>query len=205
MTSSDLEAPVKGDSVHKLRNWCSLWADLLHVDMVLHGRDQFSADDARLVFVRRALWEGAVIAYGRTVGPSSRQLQVTELLPLLGEEAEACHHDVLQWRNRHVAHRQDRARELLTAHAVLDPEARRVTGIRVRVAPSVAPEDDGGELAERLRAHVYELRNLVWEQRIRPLEAEAIAACASDVEVLCRLARPVSGPRSFALTIDPSG
>jgi len=204
MEFPDLEAPIKGASVQLLQNWCSLWADLLHVDMVLHGRQQL-ADDASLLFVRRALWESAVIAYGRTVSGGSRQLQVRELLPLMGDDAAACHEDAMRWRNKHVAHRQDRARELLTTHAVLDPVARGVTGIRVRVAPALGPEDDGGELATRLQAHVHTLRNLVWEQRIRPLEAEVIAAYAGDVEALSKLAKPVTDPQAFCLTINPSG
>ena len=61
-----VDAPVSGDAVVRVESWCSLWADLLHVDMVLLAREGL-AQDPRNLFARRALWDGAVIAYGRTV------------------------------------------------------------------------------------------------------------------------------------------
>jgi hypothetical protein len=61
MSTNEVEAPVEGNTVVELQDWASLWADLLHVDMALHARDQLPNEAANL-FARRALWEGAVVA-----------------------------------------------------------------------------------------------------------------------------------------------
>lgn len=49
---------------NRLRKWGSLWLDLLHAEMVLHER-QGLPDTPTNAFTPRALWESAVIAYGR--------------------------------------------------------------------------------------------------------------------------------------------
>ena len=97
-----VDAPVSGDAVVRVESWCSLWADLLHVDMVLLAREGL-AQDPRNLFARRALWEGAVIAYGRTVKPGRRQVLLRNLLDELLAEANRCHDDVMRWRDKHVA------------------------------------------------------------------------------------------------------
>src|SRR5436305_2020122 len=98
---TEVEARITGDRVETLKNWASVWGDLLHVDMVLHARDGIPEHPANL-FARRALWEGAVIAYGRTAKAGRRQVLIKELLDALGEDAKRIHRDVLEWRDKHV-------------------------------------------------------------------------------------------------------
>ncbi len=202
---SDVRAPVSGDTVLKLRNWSSLWADLMHVDMVLHARDN-TPDVATNLFARRALWEGAVIAYGRAAKTGSRQILVTELLSALGPHAQQCHDEVIRWRDKHVAHRQDRSRERVTAEAVLDPAGKRILEIEIAVAPAVGPDYDGGQLVPRFQTLVFDLRNLAWEQRIAPLEAQAIAENSPQVDRLLQAARRHTPPppTPFQINIRPT-
>ncbi len=81
----ELAAPVEGEGVDQLADWASLWADLLHVDMTLHARADIPGDAAHL-FTRRALWEAAVIAYGRTATTGRRKQRVTDLVSALGPD-----------------------------------------------------------------------------------------------------------------------
>jgi hypothetical protein len=206
MSSSELEAPVTEGSAGALRGWSSLWADLLHTDMVLLARDRLS-DDAPDLFARRALWEAAVVAYGRTAMSGRRQQQIGELVSSLGADAEKCHADVMAWRNQHAAHRVDLARETVDVRAVLDPAQRRVLRSAIRVSPVLGPEEEGSDLATRLQKHVKALRDLAWEQRIQPLEAKVIAECKGSIDALLGIGSPPATPPSkgFSIDISPSG
>jgi hypothetical protein len=97
---AELEATIDGDEVVALKNWASVWADLLHVDMVLHAREAIPEHPANL-FTRRALWEGAVIAYGRTAKAGRREVLISEVLQALGDDSKRIHQDVLRWRDKH--------------------------------------------------------------------------------------------------------
>jgi hypothetical protein len=204
MQPSELESRISGPAALKLKSWSSLWADLLHVDMVLDAYAQVP-DHPTNLFVRRALWEGAVAAYGRTATTGSRQLQINELLEALGPDARRCHDDVMRWRNKHVAHRQDRQRETVTASAVIDSHHGRVRGVRIRVSPATGPEEDGSNLLPRFRDHIRTLRDLTWEQRLRPFEAQVLAECGPQFQRLLETATAPSEPDgSFSIQIDLS-
>jgi hypothetical protein len=201
--ASELEAPVTGASVVQLRSWSSLWADLLHVDMALHARDQLPENPTNL-FVRRALWEGAVVAYGRTAKTGSRQVLIKDLLDALGPSAQRCHDEVMKWRDKHVAHRQDRSRETVTARAIVDADDHRLVAVRVRVSPATG-EEDGGQLVSAFKRHIKLLRDMTWEQRIRPLEAQIIAEYADRIDTLLAGARANTIPLGyFNIDINPS-
>ena len=204
--SIELEAPIQGHSVDELKDWSSLWGDLLHVDMVLLAREGLPNDGPSL-FARRALWEAAVVAYGRTAISGRRQQQVGELVRILGHDAEKCHEEGMAWRNQHAAHRVDLAREKVDVRAILDPEPLRVKRIGIRVSPVLGPEDEGGALAARFQTHVKGLRDLTFDQRIRPLERIVIEECAGDIESLLQDAKPAEAPAVKGLSIDisPSG
>jgi hypothetical protein len=204
MSADEVEAPVEGDTVVELQDWASLWADLLHVDMALHARDQLPNEAANL-FARRALWEGAVVAYGRTAKSGRRKQQISELITLLGPDAEEIHEAVIKWRDKHAAHRVDVAREKVDVRAILDRVQRRIKRVGVRVAPTLGPEEEGTDLAPRFKKLVEALRNATWEQRIAPLEARVMDAYSGDVDALLSKAKPVSAAPGFAIDISPSG
>jgi hypothetical protein len=201
---TDFAAPVTGKATVALEEWSSLWADLLHVDMVLSARRGLP-DDAAHIFGRRGLWEAAVIAYGRTATTGRRQQQVQQLLGLLGPDAENCHREVLAWRNRYAAHRADPSRETVEVRAILDPEGRRVIRLNVRVAPTLGPEEEDDALADRFEKHVKNARDLVWTSRIQPLERRVIEEEAGDIDALLRVATPLApAATEFAIDINPS-
>lgn len=205
MDSRELAAPVEGETVDELADYASLWADLLHVDMTLNARKDVPADASNL-FTRRALWEAAVISYGRTATSGRRRQHLTDLFSALGADAEKCHEDVMAWRNRHVAHRVDRLREAVDIEAILDPADRRLKRLRVRVAPMLGPEGEADDLAQRFEGHVKALRDRLWEERLPALEQEVLEDYASRVEDLLVAAKPLTSaePR-FAIDINPSG
>jgi hypothetical protein len=198
----ELEASISGKRVVELTSWASLWGDLLHVDMALHALQQ-TEDKAQNVFARRALWEGAVIAYGRTAKAGRRQVLVRDLIAAVGGEAASVHDHVLQWRDKHVAHRQDASREAVKAWAVVDAGARRAVGVHLRIAPATVPEDD---FIDSFQRHVFALRNAAWAQRIVPLEREVLADYPVPANALMeRAGRPTPPvPKGFAFDVYPS-
>lgn len=204
MEKEDLAAPVEGETVDALADWASLWADLLHIDMTLHARREVPADAAHL-FIRRALWEAAVISYGRTANTGRRRQRLTELISAQGADAEKCHQDVMAWRDRHVAHRVDRLRERVEIRAVVDAAERRLKRLHVRVTPALGPEEEADDLVRRFEAHVKALRDRVWEERFPSLERDVIDAYADRVEDLLAAAKPLTMATGFAIDINPSG
>src|SRR5215212_3841689 len=205
MGSQEMAAPVEGEAVDQLADWASLWADLLHVDMTLHARSDVP-DDAGHVFTRRALWEAAVISYGRTATTGRRQQRVTDLVSALGVDAGRCHEDTMAWRDRHVAHRVDRLREAVETEAILDPAERRLKRLNIRVAPAFGPEEEEGDLVQRFERHVKALRDRVWEECIPALEREVLENYADRVEDVLTVAKPLTPTQNpFAIDINPSG
>lgn len=187
-----------------LADYASLWADLLHVDMTLHARQGVPGDAAHL-FVRRALWEAAVISYGRTASTGRRRRRLTDLVSAQGADAEKCHKDVMAWRDRHVAHRVDRLRETVEIGAIVDPAERRLKRLHIRIAPALGPEDEADDLVQRFEAHVKALRDRLWEERMPSLEQEVLDAHADRVEDLLAEAKPLATATGFAIDMDPTG
>lgn len=205
MGRQEMAAPVEGEAVDQLADWASLWADLLHVDMTLHARSDVPGDATHL-FTRRALWEAAVISYGRTATTGRRQQRVTDLISALGVDAEKCHQDIMAWRDRHVAHRVDRLREAVEAEAIVDPAERRLKRLNVRVAPALGPEEEEDDLVQRFESHVKALRDHVWKERFPALEQEVLENYADRVEDLLVVAKPLTTAQNpFAIDINPSG
>src|SRR3954453_23931319 len=99
MRMRELEASISGKRVVELTSWASLWGALLHVDMALRALQQMEGKPDK-VFARRALWEGAVIAYGRTAKAGRRQVLIKDLIAAVGGEAASVHEHVLQWRDK---------------------------------------------------------------------------------------------------------
>jgi hypothetical protein len=103
---TDVQVELTTSEANRLRKWGSLWLDLLHADMVLHYRQNLP-DIAANAFARRALWESAVITYGRMeFSDQKRKLAHDELLRASGgRKAVAFHDQLTRWRHDHVAHR----------------------------------------------------------------------------------------------------
>lgn len=130
---------------------------------------------------RRALWEAAVIAYGRcfssggsaVVAKQSRTRIPDELLATLSEADQACHRDIVQLRNQHIGHRVDLRMHKVVVFVTLSPpsEEREVKG-----CGSVVLLNEGGPerakvlartaraLADRLKAQSTLLSQEVMRQ-----------------------------------------
>jgi hypothetical protein len=204
MEDRQLIAPIEGTAVSALADWASLWTDLLHVEMTLLARKEMRADAAHL-FARRALWEAAAISYGRTSIGGRRQQRLTDLIEARGPEGVECHQDIMAWRNQHVAHRVDERRERIEVGAIIDPVAKRVKRVNVRVAPVLGPEDEADDLAQRLELHVKVLRDRIWEEHFGALEQEALQSQIGCIDDLIVRAKPFTPSRAFAIDINPTG
>jgi hypothetical protein len=206
MGKDEVQAPISGDLVDDVAGWASLWGDLLLVEMTLHTRS-LMPDDATNLFGRRALWEAAVTAYWRTANSGRRQQQrVTELLSVLGRSAEECHQEIERWRNQHVAHRVDELRESVDVRLVIDEQDGTPRRVNIQVSPVLGPEEENSDLAERFSAHVTALKNLVWEDRIHPLEGRILKEHADRGDEMLQASKAGAQPTShFAITIHPSG
>lgn len=154
---------------NRIGKWASLWADLIHVDMVLAARSKVP-DVAANVFHRRALWESAIVSYGRmAVSEKRRKLAHDDLLRAArGERGVVFHETLMGWRHDHVAHRLSRDLETVTVCAdFLDDDPDELDSIRVFVSPSGGPADDSPLVVE-FREHAKALRDALWEKYLAP-------------------------------------
>ena len=154
---------------NRLGKWASLWADLLHVDMVLGARAELPKS-AATAFTRRALWESAIVSYGRMeASTKKRKLAHEELLRTArGDRGVAFHEILMSWRNDHVAHRLSHDFETIAVYAdYLDDEPETLDGIRAEVVTSLGPNDS--ELVEEFGEHVKLLRDTLWEKYLAPI------------------------------------
>jgi hypothetical protein len=188
----DLEAPVDGRRVDGLRGYVSVWADLLRIVQVLARREELPAltDDGPTLFTRSAMWDSAVITYGRCFASGTRSTKLTPFVGRLPKELQACHRQILAVRNTEVAHHDQPREDKVTADAVLDPNGG-VAGIRLRVFPAIGPEDE-----PPFKALVSQLAHLV-ERKMQRLNDQIVNQI--DAAALARVAvphDPVSdGPR----------
>jgi hypothetical protein len=167
--TQELLAELTDSEANRLRKWGSLWLDLLHVDMALHERAKLPNSLAN-TFVRRALWESAVISYGRMGFSGVRRLEYEELLDAVGGQGSRDFHaQVMGWRHGHVAHRTDRAYEetaVVAQHAdgnTSDPEA-----LNLLISTWVGPDDDTA-VAHQFMDHANKLRVALWEKYLAPI------------------------------------
>ncbi|MFF2087493.1 hypothetical protein ACFVVM_27280 [Nocardia sp. NPDC058176] len=193
--------PLDSVDANILRKWGSAWLDLTHTDMVLLARRNTPATRPNL-FVRRALWESAVVSYGRVgQGNQRRKIDLAALFVASGDSGASDFHDsIMRWRHGHVAHRADAVFEsvdaLLSVDAALIPNA-----LQLVIQPEVGPQDDE-ELAERFRAHVYLMRNTIWESFMDPLAtklAERARSRPADLEKM--IPYPSASPEGFIATL----
>lgn len=146
-----------------------------------------------------------MISYGRTANTGRRRQGVTDLVSALGAAAEKRHHDVMAWRDRHIAHRVDRLREAVEVDAILDPAEPRLKRLNLRVSPALGPEDEDGDLVQRFTGHVKALKDRVWEENFPRLEQAVLEEYVDGAEDLLSVAKPLTTAQPFAIDINPSG
>ncbi|WP_208103654.1 hypothetical protein [Mycolicibacterium sp. CBMA 226] len=154
---------------NRLGKWASLWADLLHVDMVLRARAKLP-ETAATAFTRRAFWESAIVGYGRMEASTKRRkLAHEELLrSARGDRGVDFHAILMSWRNDHVAHRLSRDFETVAVYAdYLDDKPETLDGISANVVTSLGPNDS--QLVEEFSDHVRLLRDTLWEKYLAPI------------------------------------
>ncbi|MEU0872926.1 hypothetical protein [Nocardia brasiliensis] len=198
-----IEQCVALDSVdaNVLRKWGSAWLDLTHTDSVLLARRNTPATAPNL-FLRRALWESAVVSYGRVgQGNQRRKIDLTALFAASGDPAASDFHDtIMQWRHGHVAHRADAAFETVDALLSIDA-ASEPSALRLVIQPEIGPQDDA-ELAEKFRAHVYLMRNTIWKSFMEPLAIKlAEQARSRPTERDKTMPYPSTSPEGFIATL----
>lgn len=203
----DREISLGGVDAVRLADLASAWGDLLYVRQVLHSRSEIPVAPVHL-FARRALWEAAVVAYGRCWNSGRRAKLPPELLADLSPEQRALHSHVLGVRNKHVAHRVEQAFERTDVSAVFRNSTNVVRGVRIRVSTSIGPE--GSDVADEFESLVDEMKNRLWKTRMAPLERALVASLASQAPRLSSRARSrpklsTGAPDEMVITINRSG
>jgi len=167
---TDLQVELTESEANRLRKWGSLWFDLLHTEMALYKR-QNTPNTAANVFVRRALWESAIISYGRMeFSDKKRKLTHEDLLRAAGgENALAFHERLSQWRHNHIAHRLSADYETTAAVArYADTGQTGLEALELGVSTWIGPTDDSGD-AQEFRDHVTRVKNTLWEMYLAPI------------------------------------
>ncbi|WP_131813161.1 hypothetical protein [Mycolicibacter heraklionensis] len=179
--------PQRLNNVTLLQRWCSAWADLLHADMALLEHHELPAKPST-VFHRRALWESAVISYGRcSVSDQKRDIPFKELVrEATGDEGIALHERILDWRHGHVAHRKRSEFESVETVLAFPSGARNHAALRLVLSVQAEPEDDTGIVAA-FEQHVKTVRDFMYENRVRPISKSVIADLNAGLLTLSEL------------------
>ena len=167
MTGVQVELTVS--EANRLRKWGSLWVDLLHADMALKERQDLPANLTH-VFTRRALWESAVISYGRMqFSDRKRKLTHEDLIrDAGGEEALAFHERLTEIRHNHIAHRLSPEYETTAVVAHYSDTGDRPTILELGVSTWIGPPDES-DLAEHFRRHISAVRDTLWKTYLAPI------------------------------------
>lgn len=171
----ELWGTLTGLKVTYAQRWCSVWADLLFADMALMYRSELDDAKAATMFHRRALWESAVVSYGRcAVSDQKRKVPFEDFVrEVTGGDGLALHERIMDWRHGHVAHRKRSEFESIeTVLAYANPPAH-PTALRLLLGIDLGPKNDD-ELVVAFQSHVKTLRDAIYEQRIAPLGLEII-------------------------------
>lgn len=155
---------------NRLGKWASLWADLIHAGMALLERSQLPMIPST-AFTRRALWESAIISYGRMqTSGKKRRLEHEDLLrKARGERGIEFHEG---WRHGHVGHRNSEEFEAVRVFADhLDNAPETLDSIRAEVVTSMGPPINS-VLEKEFSAHVEAVRATLWEQYLAPIGEE---------------------------------
>jgi hypothetical protein len=161
--------------------------------------------ESKDLYVRRGLWEEAVIAYARCFRTGRRRKLPEALKAQMGENAVRVHKDILKWADKHVAHRVDRKLEPTEVTLTYAEKADVPSSVRVRVEFPIGPEDE--RLANGLSDLAKGLKDRLWEQWFPKLEHQLLVKYRTDDDKRSSAAvyPQAKTPGRVVLTIDPTG
>jgi len=181
--TNEPEAVIDGPLVNGFCDYGSVLFDLLRIKQLLDSRAKLPAftDQAPEAFTRAALWDAAVVAYGRCFGSGTRPTNMDQLVKQLPTESRSCHDQILTTRHKEVAHHDWPRQGKVLACAIFDPSGA-IAGIRLRLFPIMGPEVD-----PPLAALVSQLATLV-DLKLQQLQQRIVAG--PDVTSLAGTAQP---------------
>jgi hypothetical protein len=211
MTESDenatglLESKIDDEIARELADLAGVWADLLLVEMCLHHRKSLTGGRSEQLFVRRGLWEQAVIAYARCYKTGRRRALPDQLRAQMGVGSLRVHDEIMRWRDKHVAHRVDQQLEETYISLTYPQGEKHARSVRVRVVLPIGPEDE--RLVDELGELARELKNRLWEQSFPRLERRILDRFGADAAVRARATvfAETSPPNTYTTTLNPSG
>ncbi len=159
------EVILECELAREFSEWFSIWGDLRHVRQALYDRRQIEDTGVNL-FVRRAIWEGAVISYGRCYITGRRRSLLRKYKGGMKPEQRNRHDETLHWRDKHVGHRVDPALEVAITVAEVDA-AGTLLKVSGRITPTISPSQVAAQELEDL---AEALSDMVWEKELIPLE-----------------------------------
>jgi hypothetical protein len=170
MVAKNREIILKSPLAREYAEWWSIWCDLLSARQALHDRNGIEATPSNM-FSRRALWDGAVVAYCRCYKTGRQRAMLGKMLDGLTRSQRARHDEAMHWRDKHIAHRVDKKLETVMVVAIVDA-ADQVVEVEGRVTTSMFPAESAiAELAEVVNL----LKDRVWEERLVPIKNSLVA------------------------------
>lgn len=178
---------VRSKAAAVVADLASITADLRHTAAacrLIADQDDDSADGV----VTRALWESAVVSYGRCfqsgkghIEKQSRTPMPTEVMATLTDEDRLLHDRVMQTRNQHVAHRADLVTEQARVLVFLNapPHPPEAVGAGPFMLTLIAPTEDVkrlAELADRLAGQVDEFQQPLLQAIVEEVNQDIPAA-----------------------------
>ena len=175
MDDAELWGTLEGLNVTYLQRWGSAWADLQATGMALAERRELEATKATNVFLRRALWDSAVVSYGRFgFSEQARPISPEDFIEdVEGKDGLALHKRIMDWRHGHVAHRKRAEFESVETVLAYANGADRPTALRLVLGIDLGPLDDSDFVAA-FQNHVAVLATAMYENKIRPLALSII-------------------------------
>lgn len=176
-------AVLTGPELRHVQDYSSLHFDLWRIVQYLDLRDRLPVnDDGRDLFTRAALWEAAVITYGRLFSKGMRT-QLDGWVKQLSRPERDQHDQVIAMRNLDIAHYLKRT-ALSSIIAVEFDETDQPLGLVVEHYPFMepTPEPDLRTLVVDLGAHV--------DAKLDQLAARAV----EQLDIGACLATAVKGP-----------
>jgi hypothetical protein len=198
------ELQVKGSDAEPFACLVSTWADLLHVQMVIFHLEQLPPKP-NTGFVARALWEDAVVTYGRCFNTGRRSSVVDKLEPLvaaLPQSLRTTHDEILHWRNKHVAHRVDERYEQTQVVVGVNGDPSTSTPLYARAYVTVKLSADITTIAALGKLATY-LKDTIWERHFKDCEAKLVASFDPSRAQIAQIKKAERGEREMTLTVNP--
>lgn len=180
-TIGELWGTLIGLKVTHAQRWCSAWADLLFADMALMYRSELDHAVPANLFHRRALWESAVVSYGRcAVSDQKRKIPFREFVEeVTGDEGVALHQRIMDWRHGHVAHRKRAEFESIETVLAFATGSAHPNALRLVLGIESGPKNDD-EFVVAFQSHIKTLRDAMCEKRLAPLGVEIVDDLNAD-------------------------